>query len=264
MLELKVAVQLGTLHQPFRDALDSLANFGVQAVELDLRRGMRMEDLTRTAIRQILKLLDDRKMRICSVRFATRRGYDDLEGLERRVEATKQAMTKAFELGATVVCNPLTHVPETGTDAWTLMHQVLFDLARHSSKVGASLALSTQVPSDDLKRLLDEASAGVVLELDPAGVLMAGSRPVEVVEMLGDRILHVRVRDAIRDQSRKGGQEVQVGRGMVDFPELLGKLEERQYQGWLMLGRDDPETTNTPASLEELGAGIEFLRNLWR
>ena len=40
MLELKVAVQLGTLHQPFRDALDSLANFGVQAVELDLRRGM--------------------------------------------------------------------------------------------------------------------------------------------------------------------------------------------------------------------------------
>lgn len=264
MLQLKIAVQLGTLHQPLRNALDSAANLGVDAVELDLRNDLRIDELSRTAVRQILKLLDDRRLRISSVRFATRRGYHEVEGLDRRVEATKLAMQKAFELGAPIVCNPIASVPAPDTPEGSLLSQVLFDLSRHASKTGASLALSTAVTGEELKDLLTEARPGLVLELDGAGVLMAGGKPEQVAADFGDRVVQVRMRDAVRDLSRKGGVEVQVGRGSVDFPEILGKLEERQFQGYLLLGRDEPEDPAPGRQLLETGEGVEYLRNLWR
>lgn len=264
MLQLKVALQLRTLHQPFRNALDTAANLRVDAVELDLRNDLKIDELSRTAIRQILKHLDDRRLKVASVRFATRRGYDEQEELERRVEATKLAMQKAFELGASIVCNPIHSVPEPSSEQGLLMTQVLYDLGRHAVQVGASLALSTAVTAEELKILLGENRPGIVLELDGAGVLMAGGKPEEVASAFGDHVVQLRVRDAVRDSSRKGGVEVQVGRGSVDFPEILGKLEERQFTGYLLLGRDEPEDQIAERRAAEMAEGVEYLRNLWR
>ncbi len=47
------------------------------------------------------------------------------------------------------------------------------------------------------------------------------------------------------------------GRGMADFPSLLGKLEERNYRGYLTIAR---HAANDP--LVEIGAAVEYLRSL--
>ena len=46
-------------------------------------------------------------------------------------------------------------------------------------------------------------------------------------------MLHVHATDGTRDLAHGRGIEVQLGRGLAEFPELLGILEEHQYRGLL-------------------------------
>jgi L-ribulose-5-phosphate 3-epimerase len=57
--------------------------------------------------------------------------------------------------------------------------------------------------------------------------------------------------------ARGRGLEVPLGRGSVDYPALLGALEERGYRGYFTIQRDtasDPET--------EIGQAVKYLRSL--
>ena len=62
----------------------------------------------------------------------------------------------------------------------------------------------------------------------------------------------------MQDLSQGRGIEVQVGQGSVDFPEILGKLEERQYSGYLTAQRNEPQDP-----VYEVQQAIEYMRNLW-
>ncbi len=74
----------------------------------------------------------------------------------------------------------------------------------------------------DLARLLAALPEGAVgVDLDPGALVVNGFSPLEAVEALGPRILHVHARDGVRDLARKRGLEVPLGRGSVDFPALL-------------------------------------------
>ncbi|MEM9365293.1 MAG: TIM barrel protein [Planctomycetota bacterium] len=118
MADVKVAVRLDGLMRPgpvnpalMRKTLAKAASMGVQAVELCGRKCVPVSDLSDTAVRSLRKMLDDLNLRVAAIRFQTRQGYDRLEGLERRVDATKQAMRAAYRLGAPVVVNQIGKVP---------------------------------------------------------------------------------------------------------------------------------------------------------
>ena len=137
MLELKVGIQLASLRLPFRKALHTAAELGANGVEIDARNDLKPQDLSRTGLRQLRKTLDDRNLRICAVGFQTRRGYNVLEDLDQRVEATKQAMQFAYDLGASVIINQVGQIPtEPGGPSWELLVQVLTDLGRFGPRAG--------------------------------------------------------------------------------------------------------------------------------
>jgi sugar phosphate isomerase/epimerase len=69
--------------------------------------------------------------------------------------------------------------------------------------------------------------------------------------------LHVHVTDGVRDRTRGRGQRVAVGRGMADWPELLGALEERDYRGDFTIERHGAAD---PAY--EMRAAVSYLRSL--
>ncbi|HRF02414.1 MAG TPA: sugar phosphate isomerase/epimerase family protein [Pirellulaceae bacterium] len=261
MLQRKIAIQCATLRQPFRQAIDTAARLGADGIEIDLRHDLSVAELSRTAIREIRKLLDDRKLKVASLRFPTRRGYGDPSDLERRVDATKRAMQTAFELGGSFLCNAIGTIPAPEDPAWGVLIPVLHDLARHGQKVGTLLAATTsELTADELKGVLAEMPpGGLLVDLDPAALIGSGERPERIVEVAGDSIVHVRARDAVREAKQRRGTEVQLGRGSVDFPELLGRLEERQYRGYFTLQRDE---TDDP--IGDLADGVEYLKNLWR
>jgi sugar phosphate isomerase/epimerase len=260
MPALKIGIQIASLRQPLRQALAAAHRLGAQGVELDARGELRPSQMTQTAVRQIRKLLDDYSLRVAAVSFPTRRGYDVAEDIEERVAGTKDAIKLAYQLGASVVVNHVGRVPaEPAGPQWSQLIEVLSDLGRFAHRAGAQLAAQTGTESGpDLARLIAALPGGSLgVDLDPANLIVNGFSPSEAIDALGPHILHVHATDAVRDLARGRGVETALGRGVADFPNLLGKLEEHNYRGYLTIQRrsaDDP--------LVEIGAAVEYLRSL--
>jgi sugar phosphate isomerase/epimerase len=51
--------------------------------------------------------------------------------------------------------------------------------------------------------------------------------------------------------------EVPLGRGTVDFPALLGALEDHQYRGFFTIAREDSDHTEF-----EIGEAVKYLNSL--
>ena len=109
---------------------------GAKAVEIDARGELRPGDLSDTGLRELRAILNETDLRVASVTFRTRRGYDSPDQLDRRVAATKEAMKFAYQLPPIVV-NRVGHVPaESQGPAWESLVQVLSDLAEYSARAG--------------------------------------------------------------------------------------------------------------------------------
>jgi sugar phosphate isomerase/epimerase len=241
---IRIAIQLSSLRQPFRKALATAARLGATGVEIDARGELRPQELGRTGVREVRRLLEEHDLRAVAVGFRTRRGYDVPDELDKRVAATKAAMKFAAELGAPTVVNQVGRVPdEPGGANWELLVAALTDLGRHGQHVGATLAAQTGSESGAaLSRLVDALPAhSIGVDLDPGSLIIGGFSPLEAVESLGSRIVHVHARDGTRDLARGRGLEAPLGRGSADFPALLGALENYAYRGDFTIAREDAE-----------------------
>ena len=260
MPQLRVGIQLSSLRQPFNKALLTAARLGADAVEIDARFEVKPSEFTRTGIRQLRKTLDDHNLRVCAVRFPTRRGYDDLRDLDQRVQATKQAMQFAYDLGSAVVVNQIGRVPENEeSPAWQTLLEVLTDLGRHGQRVGATLAAETGTESgDDLARLIDALPTGsLAVTFDPGNLIINGFSAHDAILAVGRHVVHVHAKDAVRDLAQGRGLETPLGRGSVDFPELIGVLEEYNYRGAFAIEREHAQDPVT-----EIGQAVQYLRCL--
>ncbi len=259
MLQLKVGIHLPSLRMPLRLAIPKAAELGARSIELDARGEFQPRDLSNTAVRDLRKLLDDYQLRVAAVSFRTRRGYDTPDDLDRRVDATKQAMNMAYKLGASVVTNHIGRIPEDTDDPrWNLLVSTLSDLGNYAKNAGANLAAQTGTESgermDELLKCLPEGTIGI--DFDPANLLVHGFSPIDAMRILGRHVLHVRARDALHDLDVRRVLETPLGQGSVDFPELLAILEEQHYRGAITVEYNGQEP------LHYLGHAVKFLRSL--
>jgi sugar phosphate isomerase/epimerase len=260
MLQIKLGIELASLRIPLRKGLLIARELGAEAVEIDLRNQLRPDELSRTGVRHLRKMLDDLNLRISAVAFRTRRGYATADDLEARIEATKRAMTSAYELGTNVVVNHIGRVPPEGdTNAANIMVEALSELGRHGQKVGALLAAETGTESgEELAALIARLPPGSIgVDLNPANLIVHGHSPRAAAHALAPHVLHVHATDATRDLALSRGIEVPLGQGNAEFPELLGILEEQQYRGYITVSRHD---TDNP--LADVQQAMTFLRNL--
>src|SRR5947199_9336035 len=141
MLQIRIGVELASLRMPLKKALLTARELGAEAVEIDARNELRPEELSRTGVRQMRKMLDDLNLRVSAVSFRTRRGYHVPQDLEARIDATKRAMQLAYDLGTKAVVNAIGPLPhESDAAATTTMIEALADIGRHGQRVGALLA----------------------------------------------------------------------------------------------------------------------------
>jgi len=267
MLTLKIGVQTLSLGRPLKKALLTAAKIGADAVEIDARSELRSEVQSQTAIRQFRKMLDDLNLRVAALAFPTRRGYDVIENLDRRVAATKETICLAFALGAPVVVNkigmlPSAHEVEDNEDErtrWNCLCEVLSELAHFGDREGAILAAETgDETGRRLAELIGSISGGsLAVTLNPGNLILSGFSPLEAVAELGSLIRYVRARDAVRHGRQDRGGEVALGRGSIDPPALLGALEEKDYRGTITIERRE-----SPDPLFEISRAVEYLRNL--
>ena len=256
----KIGIQTRSLKQPLRQALNTAARLGGDGVEIDARHELRPSDLSRTGLREFHKLLEDLNLRVSAVAFPTRRGYDDPDDLERRVLATQDAMRFAADLRADVIINDIGNIPEKTEDpGFRRMVEALTAIAATGERAGVRLAAQTTSASpNDLARViaaLPDHSTGI--DLYPSGLIAAGHSPVATIELLGPNVLHIHACDAIRDASTRRTNEVELGRGSADFPELLGLLSEFNFRGWITIERRE-----SPNPIPDIENAVAFLRAL--
>ncbi len=257
MLKLRRGVRLESLGLPFRRALEAASRLGADGVEINARTEVRPAELTRTGVRQIKKFLDDARLRVCCVNFPTRHGYATIDDLDRRVEATRDAMTMAWDLGCTVLCNQIGAIPPIDAPEHSTLVQALEDIGRHGQRVGAHLAARTGNESGEaLGEFIGRLSpATLFVDFDPAELMLERHDVVAAMRELAGHVIHFRARDAVRDRAAGQNIAVQLGRGSVDFPALLALLEEQGYDGFLTVQRSggDNATAELAAELVYLG-----------
>jgi sugar phosphate isomerase/epimerase len=256
----KIGIQTRSLRQPLKTALQTASRLGADGVEIDVRTELPARDLSQTGLRQFLKLLNDLNLLVSAAAFPTRHGYDDPVDLERRVLATQDAMRIAAQLGTDVVINRVGRVTnESEGSRLGQFLEALTALASFGDRVGARLAAQTFGESpQQLARLLEalpEHALGV--DLHPSGLIAAGHSPQEAVELLGPHVLHVHACDAVRDVRTGQATAVVLGRGSADLPELLGRLTEFDYRGWVTI-----ECRESANPLVEIENAMAFLRAL--
>ena len=260
MPALKIGIQTRSLRQPLRQSLNTAAQLGAAGVELDARHELRPADISQTGLRDIHKLLSDRNLRVSAIAFPTRRGFDSPDDIDRRVRATQEAMRFAATLHAAVLVLRANYVPaETETAAFNRMAEALTALGAYGDRLGVRPALQTAEPAPaDLARLLAALPEQLVgIDLHPTGLIMAGHSPQNAVETLGPHVLHVHACDAVRDFATRQGVEVELGRGSANFPELLGRLTEFDYRGWITIERRDSANP-----ISEIENAVAYLQSL--
>lgn len=261
MAQARIAVRLSTFGLPLRPALTIAATLGARAVQLDAGPDMRLIDLSDTGLRQFRKLVADFDLRIAAIRFPTRRGFDCLEGLSRRVDATKAMMSTAYQLGAPLVICRIGEVPENAEDPrYTSLVEVIGDLGKHGTRVGTLLAAETGSESGaTLGRLLEaDSNAFVAAALSPGRLIVNRFDIREAIQSLGDRIQIVLATDGVLDLSIGRGVNVPLGQGTADYPEILAELENRKFGGYLVIGDEQPQ----PDAKQRAEDAIEYLNNL--
>jgi len=261
VLQPKIGIQLKSLGQPLKKAIQTAAQIGANAVEIDLRNELKPQDLTRTASRHIRKLLDDLNLEVCAASFYTRRGYDVVDDLDRRVEATKLAMNAAYELGANVLINHVGRIPEdTECNAWKHLAQSLADIGSHGQRVGCFLAARTGTEDPQLlRKMIDSLPAGsLTVDFDPGSLIINGFSASDGISLLAPDVVHFHARDGVQDLAQGRGIEVQLGQGSTDLGLILGTLEEHQYRGYFTVQRD-----NSQNPVLEASQAIRYLKEIF-
>ncbi len=259
MHSLKTAAQTGCFRQTFRKALHTAAQIGCAGVEIDAREELRPADLSDTGLRQLRKMLDDLNLRVAAVAFPTRGGFGEPARQQRRVDAALEAMQMASRLGCRAM---LVNVQDAeGAAEGGPLHAALELLAERGLHYGVQLVgRGGAVPAAVLNEFAESLPEhGLLFDLDPGEIVSSGGSVAELLSGLGARVGSVHATDAYRDLGASSGVEVQLGRGAVDYAEVLGLLEEFDYRGWLTVARrggDQP--------VEDMAAAVGFLEAVAR
>lgn len=118
--------------------------------------------------------------------------------------------------------------------------------APHSRRLCGSLERSAR-----LYELLGDAPVGAVLDL--SHVVAAGEDVRRAVDVLGDRIRHVHLRDAVR-----GDINLSIGRGEVDFAAAARALSTAGYEGHYSLELETHDVGDADRPSEAGRAGRWF------
>ncbi len=259
MSRLRIAVALHCFGSPIKKSVLEASRAGASGIQIDARDDLPPADLTGTGRKQFLHHLRDLGLSVASLVFPTQRTLYDPEHLDARIDATKTAMQFAWDLGARVLVLRAGRIPgDAASPEFTMFRSALGDLARFGNQVGVVPSLT---PAGDLidalAALLEDVSEGPVgINFDPAAFVFSHQDPGNAFRGLHQYTRHVQARDGVRDMDGSG-QEVPIGRGEVEWDELLAMLDEAAYSGWITIDRTQGDDRGGDAA-----RAVQFLKRL--
>jgi sugar phosphate isomerase/epimerase len=239
-----------------RPSLPAAMKLGVAGLELVAAGELAPQQLTQSARREIRHLFASHQLAIPALEARPRVGLDVPEQQELRIDYVRQVMSLAFELGCRSVVLQPGPIPKDDKDPrFALMADALRALGQHGDRVGTMLAIETSDDADVLESFLSRFdTGGLAVTFNPGILLVHGQDPYRFARTLRSRIVYVHATDARRGLSPR---IMPVGRGDVDWLEMMAVFAEMEYRGFLTI--DVEPGTNAPA---EAAAAAAFFPRL--
>lgn len=162
---------------------------------------------------------------------------------EARIDALKQASDFAKLLGIGQVQTHCGFVPEDPGDAlYPPTVEAIRTVAQHCQGNGQHFLMETgqETPTAMSRALRDVNLPNLGVGLDTANLILYGkANPVDAIDILGPHVRSVHAKDGKwpTDPS-KLGEEVMIGKGLVDFKTVFTKLHKIGYTGAITIERE--------------------------
>lgn len=188
-------------------------------------------------------------------------GFGNPADREERLGRLRWALDRTLALGLTDLMLHAGFLPEPGDPDRKAMLDTLAKAGQLAAEKGITLAFETGQETADLLRLtLDELKApNLKVNFDPANMLLYDmGDPIRAVEILGDDIRSVHVKDARRPKvPGTWGEEVPLGEGEANIPLFLKTLKKVGYKGPLVIER---EVGDQAGRIQDVAHGLAFVR----
>jgi sugar phosphate isomerase/epimerase len=170
-----------------------------------------------------------------------------------RIDALRQVSDFAKLLGVPQVQTHCGFIPENPADPlYPETVTAIRAVAQHCQGNGQYFLMETgqETPTTMSRMIRDVAMPNLAVGLDTANLILYGkANPVDAVDILGPHIRSVHAKDGRwpTDPSELG-QEVLIGKGLVDFRTVLTKLHRLGYTGAITIERE----TSGPQQIEDV------------
>jgi L-ribulose-5-phosphate 3-epimerase len=160
-----------------------------------------------------------------------------------RIDALRQVSDFAKQVGIPQVQTHCGFIPENpGDPLYPQAVEAIRTVAKHCQGNGQAFLMETgqETPITMLRAIRDVAMPNLGVGLDTANLVLYGkANPVEAVDILGPYVRNVHAKDGLwPTDPNKLGEEVIMGKGVVDFRTVFTKLHRLGYTGVLSIERE--------------------------
>ena len=170
-----------------------------------------------------------------------------------RMDALRQASDFAKQLGITQVQTHCGFMPEDPADPlYPQAVEAIRTVAQHCHDNGQYFLMETgqETPTTMSRMIRDVNMPNLAVGLDTANLILYGkANPVDAVDILGPHVRSIHAKDGRWPTNPSElGEEVLIGKGLVDFKQVFTKLHALGYAGAVTIERE----TSGPQQIEDV------------
>ena len=180
-----------------------------------------------------------------------------------RIDALRQVSDFANLLNIPQVQTHCGFIPEDPADPlYPGAVEAVRAVAQHCQSNGQHFLMETgqETPTTMSRMIRDVAMPNLAVGLDTANLILYGkANPVDAVDILGPHVRSIHAKDGRwpTDPSQLG-EEVLIGKGLVDFRKVFTKLHALGYTGAVTIERE----TSGPQQIEDVRQEKIYLENI--
>jgi len=182
-----------------------------------------------------------------------------------RIDALRQVSSFAKQLGILQVQTHCGFIPEDPADPlYAQTVEAIREVARICQRNGQYFLMETgqETPTTMSRMLRDVAMPNLAVGLDTANLILYGkANPDDAVDILGPHIRSIHAKDGRwPTDPNQLGEEVLIGKGLVNFKEVFTKLHRLGYVGAVTVERE----TSGPQQIQDVRQEKLYLENILR
>jgi sugar phosphate isomerase/epimerase len=180
-----------------------------------------------------------------------------------RIDALKRASDLAKLCDIKAVHTHCGFIPENPNDSlYAETVKAIREVAGHCKANGQTFLMETgqETPVTLLRAIQDTGLDNIGVNLDTANLILYGKGdPVAALDVIGKYVRGLHAKDGLYPIDPKNlGEEVAIGKGKVDFPQVIRQLHALDYTGPITIERE----ISGPRQEDDIRASIAYLRRL--